>query len=475
MSRAATALERAPAPPAAAPEEQRQPLISETTRHWLKVGAVLLCLAPVTVLLGLRIAKLSDEAILTFYGLVVLLITTKVMFVAFTFYRDPASRGGEVVSLAQPLVTCLVACKDDYGVIARCVLSMMDQSYGRKEVIVIDDGSSDGSYELLVELERENPDAFTLLRNDESIGKKRALVRALEGARGEFLVFTDSDCVIEEDAVEQMVQAFQRDPGLGAVSGDARALNADRNVLTRIQDTWYDGQFSIWKATESVFGSVSCVSGPLAGFRREAVWNYFPAWAADKFLGTEFRFATDRQLTGYVLGQEWKGAKLKAAHTDSPFVADVDYPAQRWRIAYVKSAKVWTNVPHRMSSLMRQQTRWKKSFIRNLAFSAGFYWRRGLFAALLFYAHALLVVATPLMAFRHLVILPIQGAWLLTGLFVAGVALKGGIWAVAYRIQNPGCGRWVYRPLMSLMSTFLFSGLLLYSLATVRRQAWVRG
>jgi cellulose synthase/poly-beta-1,6-N-acetylglucosamine synthase-like glycosyltransferase len=474
VNEAAAALRGAPAPPSTEPESQHEPLISATTKHWLKVGAVLLCLAPITVLLGLRIAQLSDEALLTFYGLVVLLITTKVMFVSFTFYRDPASHGGEVVSLRAPLVSCLVACKDDQAVITRCVLSLLDQSYANREVIVIDDGSTDGSYELLQALDEERPGAFTLLRNDESVGKKRALVRGLEGAKGEYLVFTDSDCVIEEDAVEQMVQAFQRDPGIGAVSGDARALNADHNVLTKIQDTWYDGQFSIWKATESVFGSVSCVSGPLAGFRREAIWNYFPAWAADRFLGREFRFATDRQLTGYVLGQEWKGAKLKAEHADSPFVQE-DYPAQRWRIAYVKSAKVWTNVPSRMSSMLRQQTRWKKSFIRNLVFSAGFYWRRGLFAALLFYAHALLVVATPFMAFRHLVLLPIQGAWLLTALFVGGVALKGGIWAVAYRIQNPGCGRWVYRPLMSLMSTFLFSGLLVYSLLTVRRQIWVRG
>jgi cellulose synthase/poly-beta-1,6-N-acetylglucosamine synthase-like glycosyltransferase len=237
-------------------------------------------------------------------------------------------------------------------------------------------------------------------------------------------------------------------PQLGGVSGDARALNAEHNVLTKIQDTWYDGQFSIWKATESVFGSVSCVSGPLAGFRRQAIWNYFPAWAADKFLGREFRFATDRQLTGYVLGQEWKGAKLKAEHPDSPFLKE-DFEPKRWKIGYVKSAKVWTNVPPTMPALMRQQTRWKKSFIRNLAFAAGFYWRRGLAAAVLFYAHAVLVVA--------------------------GVALKGCIWAVAYKIQNPGCGRWVYRPLMSLMSTFIFSGLLVYSLLTVRRQIWVRG
>lgn len=475
MSRAATALKRAPASPAPEREERHEPLVSPRTKHWLKVGLVAACLVPVTALIGLRVSKVSDEALLTFYGLIVLLITTKVMFVAFTFYRDPAHRGAQVVPIgAPPLVSCLVACKDDNQVIVRCVLSLLEQTYPNKEVIVVDDGSTDGSYELLVELEKEHDGAFKLLRNEQSQGKKRALVRGLEGAKGEYLVFTDSDCVIEEDAVEQMAEAFQRDPQLGGVSGDARALNAEHNILTKIQDTWYDGQFSIWKATESVFGSVSCVSGPLAGFRREAIWNYFPAWAADTFLGREFRFATDRQLTGYVLGQEWKGEKLKAENADSPFLKE-DFEPKRWKIGYVKSAKVWTNVPASMPSLMRQQTRWKKSFIRNLAFSASFYWRRGLAAALLFYAHAVLVIATPFMAFRHLVMLPLEGAWILTGLFVAGVALKGCIWAVAYKIQNPGCGRWVYRPLMSLMSTFIFSGLLVYSLFTVRRQIWVRG
>ena len=52
------------------------------------------------------------------------------------------------------------------------------------------------------------------------------------------------------------------------------------------------------KAAESTMGSVTCVSGPLAVFRRDAVWNYLPAWAHDRFLGGEFRFATDRQLPG---------------------------------------------------------------------------------------------------------------------------------------------------------------------------------
>ena len=430
---------------------------------------------PVTILLGLRLGGLAHDPIIGIYGVVVLLTTALVMFVAFSFYRDPAAERRRADTGEEPLVSCLVACKDDIDVIERCVRSMLDQSYRNLEVIAIDDGSTDGSYERMLELSERLPGRLLLYRNEESLGKKRALVRALADASGEILVFTDSDCVLDREAVGQLVQAFVRDPRIGAASGDARALNAEKNMLTKVQDTWYDGQFSIWKGTESVFGSVSCVSGPLAGFRREAIWNYLPAWAEDSFLGREFRFATDRQLTGYVLGQEWIGQKLKEEHASSPFVSEVDHPARRWRVEYVKSAMVWTNVPPTMGSLVRQQARWKKSFIRNLSFSANFYWRRGIFPATLYYSHSLFVIATPLMAFRHLIWLPAQGRWLLCGLYVAGVALKGGIWAVAYRVQNPGCTRWVYRPLMSLMAAFLFSMLLLWSLLTVRRQIWVRG
>ncbi|MGN6586953.1 MAG: glycosyltransferase family 2 protein [Solirubrobacterales bacterium] len=453
----------------------QQPLLSPQAKTWLRVGVVLVCLAPVTVLLGLRLARLAHDPLLSLYGVVVLFTTTEVMFVAFSFYRDPSKRGGEVVSLETPLVSCLVACKDDVDVIVRCVTSMLEQSYENLEVLAIDDGSTDGSYEALLELQDRYPKKFTLLHNEESVGKKRALVRAGGAALGDYFVFTDSDCVLDTAAVEQVMQGFLRDPRIGAISGDARALNADKNLLTKIQDTWYDGQFSIWKATESVFGSVSCVSGPLAAFRREAIWNYLPAWAEDSFLGREFRFATDRQLTGYVLGQKWIGRKLKERHSSSAFVTDVDHPERLWRVEYVKSATVRTNVPSDLRLLIRQQARWKKSFIRNICFTGGFYWRRGPLPSALFYSHALFVIATPFMAFRHLIWLPLHGAWLLSGLYVAGVLVKGSIWAIAYRVQNPGCNRWMYRPLMSLMGAFLFSPLLLWSLATVRRQIWVRG
>lgn len=68
---------------------------------------------------------------------------------------------------------------------------------------------------------------------------------------------------------------------------DLAALNADSTLLTKVQDTWYEGSFRVVKAAESSVGSVTCVSGPLAVFRRDAIWNYLPAWANDPLLGAE--------------------------------------------------------------------------------------------------------------------------------------------------------------------------------------------
>jgi cellulose synthase/poly-beta-1,6-N-acetylglucosamine synthase-like glycosyltransferase len=307
------------------------------------------------------------------------------------------------------------------------------------------------------------------------VGKKKACVEAARRASGTILAFTDSDCVLAGDALDRCVAVLLADPGMGAVSGHARALNANLNLLTRVQDVWYDSQFAVAKAAEAAFGTVTCVSGPLAVYRRAAIENYLPAWANDRFAGQPFLFATDRQLTAYVLGQRWIGAKLKARFADDPLVTRVDHPPRRWDVMYSRSARVWTDVPTTPRSFLRQQARWKKSFVRNLFFNGPWIWRRGAGAGLLYYAHSLWVFAAPVMAFRHLVWLPLHGALGLTALYLCGVSFKGLVWAVAYKIHNPRCTRWVYRPLMTLGSSLVLSWVIVYSIATLRRSVWSRG
>lgn len=446
-------------------------------------GIRLLCavtvLLPLVYLLFRSVPHLLEGKLIVWYGFAVLFSTVSMFTISYGWYTDPSRRrpwrgkSAPPALTASPRVTLMVAVMNEIDVIERCVQSMVSSDYSDLEVIVVDDCSTDGTAEKLAELQQTYN--FEYIRLSKNVGKKNALVKACERATGEILAFTDSDCIIAPDALPRCVEALKRDQRLGAVSGHGRALNADESFLATVQDTWYEGSFRVSKASESVFGVVNCVSGPLAVFRREAIWNYLPAWANDRFLGAPFKFATDRQLTGYVLGQKWKGQKLKDKFADSPFVRDVDYRAFAWRVGYVQSARVWTVVPETRQAFMKQQIRWKKSFFRNLFFTGSFIWRRGVAAALLYYGHAAWVALAPLMAFRHLVLAPLQGLWLLTLLYVFGVLIKGLFWGLAYLIDHPNSTRWRYRPMMSLISSVLLSWLLPYSVATIRKGTWSRG
>lgn len=461
-------------------------------RRWLDAHApqirlavrrliVTLCLLPLVGILAREAPRVAQNPLVLGYGMAVLTGTVVMLFIAYSRYDDPGERTlqrcprdlSSFPALSDhPSVSLLVAVKDEAVTITECVSSMVGSDYDNLEVIVVDDGSTDGTTEILRSLEARL--GFRLIVMDRNQGKKNALTTGAAVARGHVLAFTDSDCVLAPDALARCVGALVRHPELGAVSGHARALNVQASLLTRMQDVWYEGQFRVMKAAEATFGSVTCVSGPLAVFRREAIYNYLPAWATDRFLGGEFRFATDRQLTGYVLGQRWLGQKLKNANADSPFVYSVDYPERLWRVSYVNSAKVWTNVPSTVRAFYRQQIRWKKSFIRNLCFTGRFMWRRGPGPAFLYYGHVLWVLAAPLMAVRHLIWAPWHGLWFLTFLYLCGVTLKGGIYGIAYHIDNPKDPNWCYRPLMSLLSSLTLSWLLVYSAVTIRLGIWSR-
>ncbi|MFW0795300.1 glycosyltransferase [Gordonia sp. CPCC 205515] len=453
---------------------------------------VIVALMPLIILIAVQIPLLPGAVILIGYGVLVLSATTLMMYLGFARYEDPSVhsiprrqlrmrwvRGGSDESWRfpplpdNPRVSLLVAVHNEEDGIEDCVRTMVGSDYPYLEVIVIDDASTDGTPGILRRLESEL--GFTAICNDVNRGKKHALTDGVAIASGDVLAFTDSDCVLAPDALSRCIDALILNPDFGAVSGHARALNWDKSVLTRGQDTWYDGQFRVAKAAEATLGSVTCVSGPLAVFRRDAIANYFPAWANDTFLGREFRFATDRQLTGYVLGQVWKGRQLKDQYADSEFVTAQDYPERHWRVGYVRTARVWTIVPERVKPFIKQQVRWKKSFVRNLFFTGTFMWRRGLGSAALYYGHALFVTVAPLMAIRHMVWAPMHGLWLLTILYLCGVLTKGFAWAFAFKVSNPRTSLWRYRPLMSLAGSLVLSWLLPYSILTIRKGTWARG
>lgn len=434
-------------------------------------------LAILIVLLGkLFFQNENSVFFLLSYGIIVTFVTWMTIVISFYAYKDPyelaLKNGNNTKRRKNPLVSCMVAVKDEEANIARCVNSMLRQTYKNKEVIVVNDASTDKTLEILKEFEAEKKIVLINLRKN--VGKKKALGKAMGVARGEIFAHTDSDSIWASDAIEKIVKIFVCFDDVGAVSGHGRALNSAKNILTKAQDAWMEGQFSIRKAFESVFGAVACVSGPLAVFRKEAVFNFIPAWMNDHFLGQEFKFATDRTLTGFVLGNRTLGEKLKKKYKNSPFVKGKNYLSKDWKVVYCKSAKSWTIVPDSFSRLIKQQVRWKKSFIRNIFFTGLFFWKKPLPVALVYYLHILFVLMGPFVSFKHLIYLPIRGDIFSAVLYLSGIIFIGFMFGLACKLEDKENHRWVYRPVMNLLSTLVISWLIFYSAFTIKKMVWSR-
>lgn len=416
----------------------------------------------------------SENSFLFVYGITITSVILFTILISFLRYKDPYEETLEVEKKPKekPLVSCILAVFNEQNIIENCVNSLLNSTYQNKEIIVVNDASTDKTQKVLAKFESKGVKVINLPVNK---GKKKAIAEGIKIAKGDIYVFTDSDSVVAEDAIEKIIEIFIHDSEVGAVSGHARALNANENILTKIQDTWYETQFCVEKAFESSFNVVSCVSGPLAVFRKEAVYNYIPAWTNDKFLGKEFKFATDRQLTGYVLGSTVLEKKLKKKYFYSSFVNEINYPARKWKVLYCKSAKVWTIIPNTLKKLIRQQIRWKKSFVRNLFFTGTFYWRKPVIPALKFYLSALFTLIGPIIAFRHLIYLPINGNYLSGVFYLSGILFIGSVYGLIFKLENPGTKKWIFRPFMSLLSTLLISWLIFFSIFTIRKNKWYRG
>lgn len=428
------------------------------------------------ILYGKLFFNTGEDIFLYVYGITVTIVIFGTFFLS-ERYKDPSVKIiNEKLNAGKklPLVSLMVAVYNDENIISRCVDSLISQSYPNKEVIVVNDCSTDKTKEVLRKY-IDNP-LVKIINLEKNVGKKRALAKAMQEAKGSIYLHTDSDSILDNDATSRIAEIFMYYDSVGAVSGHGRALNSDKNILTKIQDSWYEGQFSIKKAFESTYGTVTCVSGPLAAYRKEAIYNLIPAWINDTFLGDYWKFSTDRTLTGLVLANPYIGEKLKKKYSRDKFVKSIDYPCQEWDILYCKSAKSWTEVPDTLKKLIRQQVRWKKSFIRNLFFTGSFFWRKPLIPVLKYYLGSLFVLVGPFIIFRQLIYMPfVVGVYSSAIYYLLGVLFVGSLFAVAFKLEHKESRVWIYRPLMSLLSTFVLSWLIFYSLATIKKSIWHRG
>ncbi len=167
----------------------------------------------------------------------------------------------------RPPITIMIAAYNEATVIERTVRAALASTWPDLDIIVVDDGSTDGTG-AVVEAAFAGEPRVRLLRQANA-GKAAALNLAIAAARHEVLVGFDADTQVEAGAVAQLVRHFA-DPAVVAVAGNVKVGNR-MNALTIWQSIEYITSQNLDRRAFSWLNGVLVVPGAIGAWRRSAV------------------------------------------------------------------------------------------------------------------------------------------------------------------------------------------------------------
>lgn len=240
-------------------------------------------------------------------------------------------------------VTVIVPCYNEVPeLLAKCLESIRKQKIiGKLNTVVIDDGSKNINELLPILNFYKNLPDFKVFIFDKNKGKRIAQRLGFDNATGDIIVTIDSDTIIDsENGINNIIKQFI-DSKVGAVTGDIKVLNKNENFLTKLIYYRYWVAFNLERAAQSNFDAVMCCSGPFSAYRKSIVEKIKDQYISQTFLGNVSTYGDDRHLTNLVLQKDYI-------------------------VRFEKNAIAYTHVPNSIRSYIKQQTRWNKSFYREL-------------------------------------------------------------------------------------------------------------
>ncbi len=228
-----------------------------------------------------------------------------------------------------PPVSVIVPAYNEGAVVQDAVRSILRMDYPRIEVLVIDDGSTDDTFEKAAALEGRHGNAVVRVISKSNAGKAAALNTGIALARYPFVMCVDGDSTLSRNALRTAMRHF-RDPRVAAVAGNVKVENRT-NLWTRLQALEYIEGLNMPRRAQGLMRAVNIIPGPIGVFRRD-VLQKLGGYDTDTF-------AEDADLTLKIL-------------------------TAGYRIEYAPEAVAYTEVPVDLPALIKQRYRWTRGILQ---------------------------------------------------------------------------------------------------------------
>lgn len=231
-----------------------------------------------------------------------------------------------------PFVSIIVPAYNESVNAVRTVSNLLKTDYPAYEVIFVDDGSKDNTYQIVSEAFKGDGRVTVLTKPNG--GKASALNYGIEKSKGNIVVCIDADTQLKSDAVSMMVEKFA-DEDVGAVAGNVKVGN-EVNMLTRWQSIEYTTAQNFDRKAFDLLNCITVVPGAIGAFRKEAIKD------AGGF--TSDTLAEDCDLTVRILrcGYKVTTNNKAIAMTESPENME-QFLRQRFRWCFGVMQTFWKN------------------------------------------------------------------------------------------------------------------------------------
>jgi poly-beta-1,6-N-acetyl-D-glucosamine synthase len=230
-----------------------------------------------------------------------------------------------------PFVSIIVPAFNESEVIQSSLSSLLELRYPYYEIIAVDDGSNDGTFERMREFEGNHYGVKVSVFRKENSGKADTLNYGIRRSKAPIVVCMDSDSRLTPDALRYAVRTFA-DPNVGAVAGNVKVINR-HNIWTKLQALEYIEGLNIVRKAQAFWRSVNVIPGPIGIFRRTAI-EATGGYDSDTF-------AEDFDMTVKIL-------------------------AAGWKINYEPKAVAYTEAPEVLLDIIKQRYRWSRGILQAL-------------------------------------------------------------------------------------------------------------